>query len=354
MKAMRRSRQPALLQEYGIKKCSGKLKRKDFCCGQLTQKFFFMKRQFHAISLASFFAFGLLACNNNSEKTVTESTKTTTSELKSAFINGDSLHYVDAGKGEPVIFIHGTLGDYRVWQGQLDTFSKHYRAITYSRRYAYPNKQVINDSADYTAVPHANDLAAFIQSLNAGPVHLVGHSYGAYTALITVMKHPELVKSCVLGEPPIAPMLMKVPGGDTIAAKFFAVAKPASEAFKTGNDEKAVSLFTGWVLGDTNYYRNVAPEIRSVMLANTLELRGAMLSSKPFPELTCDDMKKIKTPVLIIEGEKTTSFFSTITDEVDKCLVNKERATLPGATHKLQMEKPSDFNKIVLAFIDKH
>ncbi|HET9744081.1 MAG TPA: alpha/beta hydrolase [Chitinophagaceae bacterium] len=312
-----------------------------------------MKKQFLAISVAPILASLFLGCNNDPEKTTTKST-TISLELKSAFINGDSLHYVDVGKGEPVIFIHGTLGDYRVWLPHLDTFSKHYRVITYSRRYAYPNKQLINDSADYTAMPHANDLAAFIQSLNAGPVHLVGHSYGAYTALITTMKHPELVKSCVLGEPPVAPLLMKVPGGDTIAAKFFSVAKPAGDAFKSGNDEKAVSLFTGWVLGDTNSYKNVAPEIRSVMLSNTLELRGAVLSTKPFPELTCDDMKKINTPVLLMEGEKTTSFFSTITDEIHKCLVNKEKVTLPGASHKLQMENPSDFNKIVLAFIDKH
>lgn len=313
-----------------------------------------MKKQFFAVGFSTVLAFIFLACNDKTEKTVTESSTATSPELKSAFINGDSLHYVDVGKGETIIFIHGTLGDYRVWLPHLDTFSKQYRVISYSRRYAYPNKQVINDSADYSVTLHADDLAAFIQSLNAGPVHLVGHSYGAYTALLTTMKHPELVKSCVLGEPPVAPLLMKVPGGDTIAAKLFAFAKPAGEAFKAGNDEKAISLFAGWVFGDTSKYMNTPPEMRSAMLANSLELRGAIMSANRFPEITCDDIKKMHTPVLLLEGEKTTPFFSVIVHEIDKCLSTNETEKLRGATHGLQMENPADFNKIVLAFIDKH
>ncbi len=314
----------------------------------------FMKKQPLAVINGVILAFILFACNSNSEKTDTQTTQSTAPEIKRVFINGDSLHYVDVGKGETIIFIHGTLGDYRLWLPHLDTFSKDHRVIAYSRRYAYPNKQVINDSADYTVIPHAEDLAAFIQSLNVGPVHLVGHSYGAFTALMTTLKHPELVKTAVLGEPPVAPLLMSVPGGDTIAGKFFAIVKPASEAFKSGDDEKAVSLFAAWVIGDSNFYKSLPPEGRSAMLANTLELRGSLLSGKPFPEVKCEDMKKIQTPVLLMNGERTTSFFSTIVNEVDKCLTNKEKVILPGATHGLQMENPGDFNRIVLDFINKH
>ena len=313
-----------------------------------------MEKQITGILVAAIFACILFACNSNSEKEESEAIQPVVPEIKSVFVNGDSLHYVDVGKGETIILIHGTLGDYREWLPHLDTFSKNHRVIAYSRRYAYPNKQVINDSADYTVIPHAEDLASFIQSLNAGPVHLVGHSYGAFTALLTTLKHPELVKTVTLGEPPVAPLLMTVPGGDTIANKFFALVKPASEAFKSGNDEKAVSIFAGWVIGDTNFYNSLPAEARSAMLTNTLELRGSLLSNKPFPDVKCEDLKKIQTPVLLMKGERTISFFSIIIDEVDKCLSNKEKITLPGATHGLQMENPGDFNKMVLAFIDKH
>ena len=53
-------------------------------------------------------------------------------------------------------------------------------------------------------------------------------------------------------------------------------------------------------------------------------------------------------------GEKTLLFFKAINEELNKCLTNREMVILSNATHGLEMENPVDFNKIVLAFIDKH
>lgn len=53
-------------------------------------------------------------------------------------------------------------------------------------------------------------------------------------------------------------------------------------------------------------------------------------------------------------GEKTLLLFNAINEELNKCLSNKEKVILSNATHGLEMENPVDFNKIVLAFIDKH
>jgi pimeloyl-ACP methyl ester carboxylesterase len=297
------------------------------------------------------------SCKNKPANSEAESTPPQQSaiEIKSVFVNGDSLHYVDIGQGEPVVFVHGTLDDYRVWQMEMDTFAKDHRVIAYSRRYAYPNKQVVNDSADYSVTIHAKDLAELIKSLGLGPVHLVGHSYGAYTALLTTIEHPELVKTLTLGEPPVMPLLQNVPGGDTILNKFMSKSiVPAAAAFKAGENEKAVSAFIGGVIGDTTFFSKIPPEGRNMMMVNVLELRGAALSKNPFPALSCDDLKKIKIPVLLITGEKTALLFKAIMGELDKCLTNKEKAILSGATHGLEIENPVDFNKIVLGFIDKH
>jgi non-heme chloroperoxidase len=49
--------------------------------------------------------------------------------------HGITLHYVEAGKGTPVIFVHGLLSDEGYWADQLGPFAEHYRAIAYSRRY---------------------------------------------------------------------------------------------------------------------------------------------------------------------------------------------------------------------------
>lgn len=315
-----------------------------------------MKKQIIAVIIpAVILVFALIACNSNSEKTETQITQPTAPEIKSVFVNGDSLHYIDIGKGDPVIFVHGTLDDYRLWYMQMDTFAKDHRVIAYSRRYAYPNRQVSNDSADYSPAIHAKDLAEFIRSLNLDPVHLVGHSYGAYTALLATMAHPELVRTVTLGEPPVLPLLQNVPGGDTIIDKFVKSSIiPAADAFRSGDNQKGVSVFVGGVTGDSSFFSKMPPEAQAMVMSNVLELRGIALSKNIFPPITCADLKKIKTPVLLMTGEKTLLLFNAINEELNKCLSNKEKVILSNATHGLEMENPVDFNKIVLAFIDKH
>lgn len=123
------------------------------------------------------------------------------SELHFAEINEISLHYIECGEREPLVLVHGTLGDYRVWLDQVHLLSQNYRVISYSRRYHYPNPWP-QDASDFTVNIHAKDLADFIQHLDLVKVHLIGHSYGALTALIAARDHPGLVRSLNLGEPP--------------------------------------------------------------------------------------------------------------------------------------------------------
>ena len=68
--------------------------------------------------------FYLCSCNNSDTSKTAENKSQTIPELKSIFINGDSIHYIDVGKGSPVVFVHGALSDYRIWRNEIDTFAK--------------------------------------------------------------------------------------------------------------------------------------------------------------------------------------------------------------------------------------
>ena len=146
--------------------------------------------------------FCFISCKNHDSNKSKQEIDHAVTELKTVFINGDSISYMDIGKGEPLVLVHGSFGDYRAWENQLDTFATKYRVIAYSRRYAWPNANPLSDMLDYSPGRHAKDLAQLIKTLNLGPAHLVGHSWGGYTVLKTAIDHPELVKSMVLGEPP--------------------------------------------------------------------------------------------------------------------------------------------------------
>jgi len=64
----------------------------------------------------------------------------------------------------PLVFVHGTINDYRRWQFQMEPFSRKYLTISYSRRFAYPNKWIGNIVSDSTIDGNATDLAEIIKN----------------------------------------------------------------------------------------------------------------------------------------------------------------------------------------------
>jgi pimeloyl-ACP methyl ester carboxylesterase len=314
-----------------------------------------MKTKLIPVIIIVLMFFSMTSCKKNNESKSQQEEKVETPKLKTLEINDYTINYLDIGKGDPVVLVHGTVGDYRVWGEQMDAFTKNHRVIAFSRRFAYPNKQVINDSTDYSVTAHAKDLTQFIKTLNIGAVHLVGHSYGAFTSLITALEHPELVKSLTLGEPPVMSLLQNVPDGGAIGHDFVTnVFIPTAEAFKNNNDKKAVELFIGGVLADSLYFSQAPQQQKDIMMDNLLELKAAVSTENLFPPLVCDDIKTLKMPVLLIKGDRSPEILTLIIDELDSCIANNELVTLPNSSHGLEYENPIEFNRIVLDFISKH
>jgi pimeloyl-ACP methyl ester carboxylesterase len=314
-----------------------------------------MKTKLIPVIIIVLMFFSMTSCKKNNESKSQQEEKVETPKLKTLEINDYTINYLDIGKGDPVVLVHGTVGDYRVWGEQMDAFTKNHRVIAFSRRFAYPNKQVINDSTDYSVTAHAKDLTQFIKTLNIGAVHLVGHSYGAFTSLITALEHPELVQSLTLGEPPVMSLLQNVPDGGAIGHDFVTnVFIPTAEAFKNNNDKKAVEIFIGGVLADSLYFSQAPQQQKDIMMDNLLELKAAVSTENLFPPLVCDDIKTLKMPVLLIKGDRSPKILTVIIDELDSCLDNNVLAILPNSSHGLEFQNPIEFNKIVLDFINNH
>jgi len=312
-----------------------------------------MKNIFFCI-IVFLFLFCLSSCNSSDTGKTTQTENKATAEVKSVFINGDSIHYIDVGKGDPVVFIHGAVGDYRTFSAQMDDFAKNHRVISYSRRFAYPNKQSIADSTQLTVVSHARDLAEFLKAMNLGKADLVGHSYGADIALLVAIEHPELVNRLVLAEPFIPSLMQGVQGGDTMVNNFIAKAfMPVVEAAKNNSDEKVADGLIAGVMGDSLYFSRLPQNERENMIANVHESKGVLFIKDAFPAVACDDVKKITAPVLLVKGDKSPVILSLMVNELKRCLSKAEIATLENTTHGLEYESPDKFNKAVLEFMDK-
>src|SRR6267142_1741517 len=144
-------------------------------------------------------------------------------------VNGVELHYIEQGQGEPLILLHGGQGDYRSWEPQMKVLSQQFRVISYSRRYHYPNNNPFT-AKYHSAYTEAGDLAAFILKLKLGRVHLVGTSIGAFTALVLAVRHPEMVRSLVLAEPPVHQWVRDSPDGAAVYNEFMTTMQEPARA----------------------------------------------------------------------------------------------------------------------------
>lgn len=272
-----------------------------------------------------------------------------TPPAKTIRVNGADLAYVEQGRGEPVILIHGFLQDYRVWSGQIGEFSEHFRVIAYSMPHRWPNAPP-EDDPDLSTAANVADLAALIRALGLGRAHLVGHSGGANVALRVALKHPELVRSLVLGEPGRFAVAVDHPEARPLATP--ALRDEARQAYERGDTETALEIIREAVLGKDAAARPGPAWVRQIALDNAWQLKWPPAS--PEPPLTCDQLARINVPALLLGGDRSPKIFQLVLNELQKCLPVAERAVLPDSSHGLELENPAAFNEIVLEFLTRH
>lgn len=267
-------------------------------------------------------------------------------------VNGVDLHYVEQGRGEPLILLHGGQGDYRSWGPQIEEFSRRYRVISYSRRYNYPNDNPL--SPDYrSGFTDADDLAALIRHLDLGPAHLVGTSAGALTALLLATEHPGMVRSMVLAEPPAHRWARDDPSGGQLYEEFMTLIwRPAEAAFRAGDERGAMRILVDG-FGGAGRFDALPPEARTVALQNSRFFRAATSSADPFPEIPKDEVRRLRMPILIVTGENTIRIHRFVNDELARILPNAERVTIPRAGHGSARENPQAFNEAVAKFLEE-
>lgn len=272
--------------------------------------------------------------------------------MKSVWVNGVELHYLERGQGEPVVFVHGALDDYRMWEPEIEPFAQHYRVVDYSRRYSFPNRNA-PASTDYSAMVDAEDLAALIQNLRLGPVHIVAHSYGGYAALFLAVKHPELVRSLVLAEPAVFCWAAdNVEARPLLTEQIEKMWRPAREAFRRGNDEDALRAVLDYFEGIGAYDRLPEPA-RNQLKENLPEWRALALAKNPFPDLPRDAIGKIDQRILLLTGENTDQIFKFVDTELQRLLPKSQQVVIPRAKHEMWADNEEACRRATLEFLTK-
>jgi len=259
-----------------------------------------------------------------------------------ADVNNTRLYYEVAGTGHPLVLIHGGLVNRRLWDDQFAVFAQHYKVIRFDIR-------SFGDSAPITAEtpPYSleEDLYGLLKFLGIEKTYVLGLSMGGAMAIDFTLMYPEMVDALM----PVAMGLSGFEGEEPWTE--------VDEALKRGDVAQAVELtLRMWTDGPMRTPDQVDPDVREkvrVMTTRNFEHPEEENATQPreLESPAISRLSEIHVPTLIIIGDQDVLDILKIADILEKGIPGAMIEVIPGTAHHLNMEKPQEFNRIVLDFL---
>ena len=110
-----------------------------------------------------------------------------------------------------------------------------------------------------------------------------------------------------------------------------------------------------WVDGFNRSDGEVSWQVREQVKAMQLKIFSqsevADMDEKELKPPAIEQLEKIVVPTLVIIGDKDVAEFQTISNSITEKIQNSGQVIMPGTAHLPSMEKPEEFNQIVLDFL---
>jgi len=245
---------------------------------------------------------------------------------------------------EPLVLVHGSWSDHTTWRFVVPALSRERTVVAYDRRGHSRSPW----DAPVTRREDEDDLIRIVESLDAGPVHLVGSSYGGSISLAVASRRPGLVAGVVAHEPPL--LGVGGPGTDVgrLVAEIGAVLGEVAADIARGDAESAARRFAeDGVLGPGSW-QVLPPEHRAVMLANARSFAG-MLRSADWDQVPDEPAASVR--VLLTDGPASPAWLRGIAAALATRYPRARRATFGAAGHMPHVTHPDEFVRTVHAAV---
>jgi pimeloyl-ACP methyl ester carboxylesterase len=256
-----------------------------------------------------------------------------------AEINSARIYYQAAGSGEPVVFVHGFTLDTRMWDDQVEAFSRDFEVIRYDVR-------GFGRSGSGTSEPFSSvdDLKALLDQLGYRAAHVVGLSMGGGIATSFAAVYPEATRSLV----PVDANLWGYRFSDEWNQSFSSIGRAAVEA---GVEAAKDRWLAHPLFAPANARPDVAARLRAIVGDYSgwhwLNRDGERGLSPP----TIEHMSGMRVPTLVVVGELDLPDFLAIADRLSASIPHARKVVLPGVGHMSNMEDSVAFNAAVLDFL---
>jgi len=286
-------------------------------------------------------------------------------EHRYADVNGVRLHYVTAGKGPLILFVHGFPECWFAWRRQLEEFSRDHQAVALDLRgYNLSGKPA--DVSQYRMKVVAEDLRQLILHLGHRKAIVVAHDWGGASAWYLAARNPEVIEKLVILNSPHPNVfereLRDNPAQQAASAYMHMFASAEGEKTLTENDYAFMMKIFGegshrgvridaetqayyrgaWaqpgaLTGGLNYYR--ASYVKPPRDAN-----GA---SEPATTPSFD----IRVPTLVIWGDRDVALLPGLLDGLDRYVPDLRIERLPKGSHWVAHEYPREVSGFIRDFI---
>ncbi|KPK17907.1 MAG: hypothetical protein AMK69_25490 [Nitrospira bacterium SG8_3] len=251
---------------------------------------------------------------------------------------GDIQTYFEIhGAGEPLVFIHGLGSSGRDWQFQLPVFTPHFQVITYDVR---GHGQTDKPPGPYSVPMFADDLKALLDALEIRKAHIVGISMGGMIALQLTASYPDVVKSQAI----VNSWAEHIPENFRQRMALF----QRLVLFQAFSMRKI-----GQIIAKKMFIKPEQEEIRQVFIDRWAENHKPswMAASRGMLGWSVwDNLGGMNCPSLVIAADEDYTPIST-KEKFVALMPNAELVVIEDSRHATPVEKPEQFNQILLDFL---
>lgn len=236
--------------------------------------------------------------------------------------NGVRTYYEVDGAGDPLLLLHGGLATNALWASQVPAFAQHYRVVAPERR-GHGHTPDIEGPITYHDM--TADTVSFIESMDLGPVHILGWSDGGMIGTLLAARRPDLVGKLVVY-------------GAGYSSEGYAPNAIESIVERPPDDPEMTLFRTLYETASpdgADHFPVVLDKIRRLWLED-FDYRG--------------DLARITAHTLVLVGDDDLITLDHATRFYLE-LVSGQLAVLPGTSHAACLEKRELFNKVVLDFL---
>ncbi|TDD70644.1 alpha/beta hydrolase [Jiangella aurantiaca] len=254
---------------------------------------------------------------------------------------GLDIAYERAGEGPPVVFVHGAAEDSRIWQPQLAGLADELTVVAWDE----PGAGRSSDLPEgFGLTDFADCLAALIETLDLGPAHIAGLSWGGTVVLELYRRHPGLVATLIMidtyagwkGSLPADEVRKRVAGARQMLAappEDFDPTLPG--LFASDPPTKFVPLLAA-----------IAADVRPATLGHQLTIMAEADQRDLLP--------RIAVPTLLIWGELDVRSPLSVAHQFEEAIPGAELVVIEGAGHVSNLERPEQVNEAVRKFCRAH